>query len=65
MTGLALDFLFNVVVERGVLGTGARLLCAWQPGRRTLYEQMERTVPNLAAGSGLWTAVAVAIWTVV
>ena len=65
MTGLALDLLFNVVVERGVLGTGARLLCAWRPEHRPLHEQMERTVPNLAAGAGLWTAVAVAIGTVV
>jgi len=65
MTGLALDLLFNVVVERWVLGTGARLLCAWRPERRPLHEQMERTVPNLAAGSGLWMAVAAAIWIVV
>ena len=65
MTGLALDLLFNLVVERGVLGTGARLLHACRPERRPLSEQMERTVPNLAAGAGLWLAVAVAIWTVV
>jgi hypothetical protein len=53
------------VVERGVLGVGAQVLCAVRADGRTLTEQMERTVPNLAAGAGLWTAVAVAVWAVV
>ncbi|HZM01141.1 MAG TPA: hypothetical protein VFD43_12910 [Planctomycetota bacterium] len=61
MTGLALDLLFNLVVERGVLGLGATVLCALRPGRRPLCEQMEHTGPNLAAGAGLWIAVAVAV----
>ena len=64
MTGLALDLLFNLVVERGVLGVGATLLCALGPGRRSLVEQMERTGPNLAAGAALWTGVAAIVWTV-
>jgi len=63
MTGLALDLLFNLVVERGVLGVGATLLCALRPGR-PLVEQMEQTGPNLAAGAALWTAVAAIVWTV-
>lgn len=65
MTGLALDFLFNLVVERGVLELGARLLCALRPGRRSLDEQMEQTGPNLAAGLALWTTVAAGVYAVV
>jgi hypothetical protein len=59
MTGLALDLLFNLVVERGVLELGARLICALRPGQRSLTEQMERTGPNLAAGAALWAGVVV------
>lgn len=61
MTGLVLDLLYNLVVERGVLEVGARLLCALRPGPRSLNEQMERTGPNLAAGVGLWVLVAVIV----
>jgi len=62
MTGLALDLLFNLVVERGVLGVGAAVLCALRPGCRSPSEQMERTGPNLAAGGCLWAAVVVVVW---
>ena len=61
MTGLALDLLFNLVVERGVLELGARVLCALRPGRRSLTEQMEQTGPNLAAGAGVWAVVIVLV----
>ena len=65
MTGLALDLLFNLVVERGVLDVGARLLCALRPGCRSLHEQMERTGPNLAAGLGVWAAVAGCVYALI
>jgi hypothetical protein len=59
MTGLVLDLLFNLLVERGVLELGARAICAVRPGGRGLTEQMERSGPNLAAGAALWSAAVV------
>jgi len=56
MVGAALDWLFDVFVERAVLSLGAVLLWRLRPGRRTFSEQMERTVPNLVAGGLAWAA---------
>jgi hypothetical protein len=54
MWGLTLDLLFDWVVERGLLALGARILWALRLGRVPLTDQMERTVPNLAAGLVAW-----------
>jgi len=56
MVGAALDWLFDVVVERSVLSLGALLIWRLGPRRRTFTEQMERTVPNLVAGGLVWAA---------
>jgi hypothetical protein len=60
MWGAALDLLFNVVVERALLGAGARVLWLLQLGRVPLEEQLQRTGPCLCAGALAWLALLVA-----
>jgi hypothetical protein len=57
MLGAALDWLFDVLVERGLLSLGARLIWIARSRRRSLDEQMEHTLPNLLVGALVWAAV--------
>ncbi len=63
--GAVLDLLFNLVCERGLHATGARLLCLARRPHVTLDEQMQHVLPDLLAGALLWAAAILAasrIW---
>ncbi len=57
-----LDLCFNVVCERMLLGTGARVLWLARFGAVPLEEQMQSAGPALIAGTLTWTFLAAALF---